>query len=178
MCYTPITLKDLQIDVPCGKCKKCLARRASGWSFRLMQQDKIARSAYFLTLTYANENVCLTKNKFLSLCKRDVQLFLKRLRKSQFGNSTNHAFPIKYYAVGEYGSKTKRPHYHLIIFNANIELIQPAWDLGNVYFGTVTGASVGYCLKYMTKKPQSQFIAMMTDLKSSLCSQRDWGLTM
>ena len=28
--------------------------------------------------------------------------------------------PLKYYAVGEYGGQTKRPHYHIVIFNADL----------------------------------------------------------
>lgn len=61
------------------------------------------------------------------------------------------ATTIKYYAVGEYGGKTWRPHYHIILFNAKLELIQSAWKNGQVHYGTVTGASVGYTLKYISK---------------------------
>lgn len=133
------------INVPCGKCPACFARRTSGWSFRLLQEDKISKSSYFITLTYDTSNVPISPNGFMSLSKRDVQLFFKRLRKAHTDAG------IKYYAVGEYGGKSFRPHYHLLLFNAKIELIQPAWDLGNIHYGKVTGASVGYTLKYMSK---------------------------
>lgn len=57
---------------------------------------------------------------------------------------------------GEYGSQTNRPHYHAIIFNTSEDCIRNAWaiagvPIGDVHFGTVTGASIGYCLKYMAK---------------------------
>lgn len=91
----------------------------------------------------------------MGLNKRDLQLFFKRLRKAhesrRLVRKDNLCTSIKYFAVGEYGGKTKRPHYHAIIFNAELELIQPAWKLGNVHYGDVTGASIGYCLKYMCK---------------------------
>jgi len=58
---------------------------------------------------------------------------------------------IKYYAAGEYGGKTKRPHYHIILFNAQPELVEMSWQLGSVHYGKVSGASVGYTLKYMSK---------------------------
>lgn len=148
---TPFTVKSKtsgdSIAVPCGKCPTCLARRVSGWSFRLMQQDKISETSNFITLTYDTQNVPITNKGFMSLNKRDVQLFFKRLRKSH----DSGRLPIKYYAVGEYGGKTLRPHYHIILFNAQIELIQPAWQNGECHYGTVTGASVGYTLKYMSK---------------------------
>lgn len=147
MCLNPFMATDRnkdKIPVPCGKCPLCLKRRASAWSFRLMQEEKKSESAHFITMTYDTKHVPITRNGFMELKKRDVQLFFKRLRKQ-------HSSRIKYYAVGEYGGKTMRPHYHLILFNARIDLIQPAWDLGEIHYGEVTGASVGYTLKYMTK---------------------------
>lgn len=153
MCYKPITLKERGVTVPCGKCPKCVARRVSAWSFRLMQEEKISESARFLTLTYATEHVPITDKGNLTLRKADVQKFLKRLRKRQSGNNVSN---IKYYAVGEYGGRTKRPHYHIIMFNAKLELIQPSWDLGSIFYGDVTGASVGYTLKYMSKQKRKK----------------------
>lgn len=83
------------------------------------------------------------------LSKRDIQLFFKRLRKAQFGSTKSD---IKYYACGEYGGRTQRPHYHIIIFNAKLELINDSWNKGHIYYGSVTGQSIGYTLKYMTKQ--------------------------
>lgn len=142
------TLTIKYISVPCGKCPECRSKRISAWSFRLMQEEKRAHSAHFITLTYSTKTVPITKNGFMSLVKKDMQLFFKRLRKAH-GESS-----IKYYAVGEYGGKTMRPHYHIILFNANIELIQTAWQQGQVHYGDVTGASIGYTLKYISKPSQ------------------------
>lgn len=150
-CLTPFSVtldNENVVQVPCGKCPICRARRISQWSFRLMEQEKVSTSAHFITLTYATEHVPITGKGFMSIVKRDIQLFLKRLRKSH--HPSEH--PIKYYAVGEYGGRTNRPHYHVIIFNADLDKIQPAWKLGQVHYGTVTGASIGYTLKYMSKK--------------------------
>lgn len=170
MCMTPYGVKDKitgsTIPVPCGKCPLCVARRTSQWSFRILQEEKISQSAYFLTLTYDTKHVPLTRSGYMTIKKRDVQLFFKRLRKAhgeyyrEFNPKTfryvkkwrSSGPAIKYYTVGEYGSKYNRPHYHAIVFNAQVEKIQPAWELGHVYYGTVTGGSVGYCLKYMCKK--------------------------
>lgn len=151
-CITPFYKKDdmqKSMAFPCGKCPQCLKRRVSAWSFRLMQEESVSKSANFITLTYDTLHIPITERGFLNLCKRDVQLFFKRLRKSHSSNGESAV--IKYYCVGEYGGRTKRPHYHILIFNAKLELIQPAWNLGAIHYGTVTGASVGYCLKYMTK---------------------------
>lgn len=154
-CLTPFTQKDTGEKFPCGRCPECNKRRVSGWSFRLMQEEKHSRSAHFITLTYDTAYIPISENGYLTLSKRDVQLFMKRLRKthsSPIGEDSNIIFPLKYYLVGEYGGKTKRPHYHIILFNAELEKIQPAWDRGQIHYGTVSGASVGYTLKYINKQ--------------------------
>lgn len=157
MCLTPYLKLDRQVGthhtLPCGKCPACTSRRTSSWSFRLMQQDKISISSYFVTLTYDTDHVPITPKGYMSLCKRDLQLFFKRLRKN---HGSTYGKQIKYYAVGEYGGKTKRPHYHIILFNANKELIEKSWSIdgvpiGTFHIGDVTGASVGYTLKYISK---------------------------
>jgi len=114
-----------------------------------MQQDKISTSSHFITLTYDTQKVPISPLGFMSLDKRDVQLFFKRLR---FAHNGSERSAIKYYLAGEYGGKTHRPHYHAIIFNAEIQHIQPAWDKGQIHYGTVGGASIGYTLKYMCKQ--------------------------
>lgn len=145
--------------VPCGKCFECRKRFASNWSFRLMQEYKVSSSGQFITLTYDTKHVPISPNGFMELRKRDLQLFFKRLRKAHLrgikgnmgGSDTVSYGRIKYYAVGEYGGKTRRPHYHIILFNSRVELIQKAWDKGDVHYGSLTEASVGYTLKYVCK---------------------------
>lgn len=150
-CLKPFTVKQNHIEqiVPCGKCPNCLKRRASAWSFRLMQEDKVSKSSAFITLTYDSKYVPITRVGYMEIRKRDLQLFFKRLRKAQW--ESGNVDKIKYYAVGEYGGKTMRPHYHIIFFNVDIKFIQDAWQLGNVHYGSISEASVGYTLKYITK---------------------------
>ena len=137
---------------PCGKCPPCKKRRTSGWSFRLTKEGERSNSALFITLTYDTQFVPITKNGYMTLDLKDLQKFFKRLRKL----SQNK---LKYYAVGEYGSTKKRPHYHIILYNANPDHIKRAWALNNINIGTyhignVSSASIGYTLKYMSKNTQ------------------------
>jgi len=166
-CKNRIKLKN-GIAVPCGKCPNCAKRYASGWSFRLLTEEKYSDTSYFLTMTYSTDNVEYTNNGFKTLNKDHLRAFWKALRKK---NSKR----IKYYAVGEYGTNTHRPHYHALIFNADlktivgpqaayalennlipmdgtVELESPVWKKGYVTVGRITEASVGYALKYMLKK--------------------------
>ncbi|AXL15358.1 replication initiator protein [Microviridae sp.] len=134
------------IPVPCGKCPPCKSRRVNSWIFRLQQENLVSTSAYFITLTYATDHVpILPTGPPLTLRKSDYQKFMKRLRKRN--EST-----IKYYACGEYGTKSFRPHYHAIIFNVDyINHIFESWKLGDVHVGQVSEKSIAYTLKYIDK---------------------------
>lgn len=131
------------IQVPCGKCIPCLMSKRSDWCFRLEQEYKYSKTAYFVTLTYDQKH-CPDQLEVIHL-----QLYLKKVRKALPNEK------IRYYAVGEYGSKSGRPHYHLIIFNATEEVLRSKWTdkqkrvIGLVHIGRVTPASVAYCTKYI-----------------------------
>ncbi len=163
-CDTPHHIKPdgylTHVPVPCGKCPNCKRTRVNGWGFRLQQEDKVSLSSKFITLTYDTKHVPITSSGYRTLSKRDVQLFMKRLRKLN-NKTTNVEHKIKYYFVGEYGSKNERPHYHAIIFNvSDNEHINTAWNLGTVHIGTVSPASISYTLKYIDKEriiPKHQF---------------------
>lgn len=158
-CLFPVDIKNplygkrvgdtLYIQVPCGKCSGCLNTRVNSWIFRLLEEEKTSISAHFVTLTYGDNETPgwnYTENGYNTLVKRDFQLFMKKLRKH------SPKFPtIKYFAVGEYGSKRHRPHYHAVIFNADVDLIKQNWSHGFVHIGKVSGASIAYTLKYMHK---------------------------
>lgn len=140
-----------KIPVPCGRCPPCKLRRVNSWVFRLMEESKNYENAHFITLTYTTKSVPISHNGFMTLDKKDLQNFFKRLRKLQDGK-------IKYYAVGEYGTNNKRPHYHAIVFNVeNVSYYEKAWTLdgdliGGVHVGNVSGDSIAYTLKYIDKQ--------------------------
>lgn len=152
----PSQSSERQIPVPCGKCPPCLKRRSNQWAFRLQQHEKVSSSAIFLTLTYDNHSVPITDKGFMTLHKPDFQKFMKRLRKLHPKGKS-----LKYYAVGEYGSTNYRPHYHAILYNADItvedqSLLEQAWSLdgipiGHIHVGLVSGASIAYTVKYIHK---------------------------
>lgn len=167
-CIYPITIgkkdgmKKWQV-VPCGKCVPCKRRRQAAWSFRLLQEQQHSTSAVFLTLTYDDDNLKYGANGIPTLCKEDYQLFMKRLRKlvpkeeyvkknGEVGKRSN----LVYYACGEYGEKTLRPHYHSIMFNLPPNLMWDAplsdvWKNGHVRVDACNVKSIQYVTKYVMK---------------------------
>lgn len=67
------------INIPCGKCGRCLQRRKMEWSFRMMNELIHSKTAYFITLTYAPENVPYNKYGQKTLIKtRATDLKIKK----------------------------------------------------------------------------------------------------
>lgn len=140
-CLKPLYLPQHEIHVPCGKCPQCGVSKRADWATRLHYEARRHLTKKFITLTYANQNLRWAHGQS-QLCKRDLQLWFKRIRKT--------GVKIRYYAVGEYGSTTYRPHYHVILFgNITDDCIRDSWPLGSVHIGTVTQASIMYCLGYL-----------------------------
>lgn len=145
---------------PCGKCLNCLKKRISGWSFRLMMEEKRSSSAYFITFTYDTDSVPISKNGFMELRKSDVQRFFKRLRKNHdYDNGCDSirgkdTQSIRYFAVGEYGGNTRRPHYHAIIYNADLSKLIGERDAKFVKMGKLLldGERPYYCDAWTKKE--------------------------
>lgn len=140
------------VSVPCGKCIPCLMAKRQEWSFRLEQEFKYSHGAMFVTLTYDQKHYPSRG----SLDKGHVQNYLKRLRKK---DGTNR---IRYYCVGEYGSVSGRPHYHILLFGGKEGDVRSAWQdskgvpIGIVHIGAVTAASIAYCTKYIIQKDDAE----------------------
>lgn len=139
---------DIVHKVPCGKCAFCLQNKRHDWQFRIYHEIKAQEHpGLFLTLTYHPKYVKRTPNGF-SLRFRDVQLYFKRLRKA--------GYKIKYIAVGEYGTSTFRPHYHILLWtNTPITELERQWWCGAIHVGRVAMASAMYTLKYIIQRKQS-----------------------
>jgi len=143
-CLKPKYIAKHEIVVPCGRCGFCAATRRSDWSIRLMYERRLHVDSKFVTLTYADCHLKWYAGQ-PQLHREHVQLFLKRVRKA--------GYQLRYYGVGEYGSKTFRPHYHLLLFGDVPEnVIRDKWTYGHVHIGNVTEQSVMYCLSYMINK--------------------------
>lgn len=97
------------IRIPCGNCLGCMLNRSREWAIRCMHEMKVSSCGCFVTLTIDSKRK-LYDGMDYSLNRRDIQLFIKRLRKHFFDQK------IRYFYCGEYGARRSRPHYHLLLF--------------------------------------------------------------
>lgn len=181
------------IEIPCGQCIGCRLQRSREWADRCLMEmlttsDKIYCDTWFVTLTYDDKN--LPSEEYIvpdtgeqlflhSLCKEDLQKFIKDLREAFATKEKNRLSllgldperqKIRYFACGEYGTLSGRPHYHLIIFGLaiddlkfykmsdvgypyyNSEWLSGIWKKGHVVVAQAAWENCAYVARYVTKK--------------------------
>lgn len=163
--------------IPCGQCIGCRLDYAKQWASRIMLEAGYHDESIFLTLTYddvhlpspADDLVLRETGEVISfnvssLVKKDLQDFLKLLRYYS-------GQKFRYFACGEYGSETWRPHFHLAIFGLhlndlriykrnfagdilyNSDIIDKAWKYkGYAVIGELNYNSASYIARYVVKK--------------------------
>lgn len=136
-----------------------------------------------------------------TLVKKDLQDYLKRQRKylsvslKKKEEYRDHVDKLRYFAVGEYGSKKSRPHWHLIIFGWNpsdkkvfcnrgqynlyrSKQIEDNWQFGISTVGDCNSAVAKYCAQYVTKKEDRQlnYKSDFVQRELVLCSKMDGAI--
>ena len=150
------------VELPCRKCPSCKLRKAKEWALRCWHESQMHENNSYITLTYADKHLPPYQN----LDHRDFQLFMKRFR------AGNPGLKFKYFMCGEYGDKTHRPHYHVVLFGywppdakyhrtenghryfKSLEL-DTFWKKGFTDTSFVSYYSAGYVARYTLKKQNS-----------------------
>lgn len=121
----------IYIVVPCNKCCLCRDKIAREWATRAMCECQTSTGVpLFVTLTYNNWSL-----PEKGLDSKHVQLFMKRLR-INLNRYLNYDVNLRFFLCGEYGSRTKRPHYHLLLWNfpaldskkRTLSIIEKSWS--------------------------------------------------
>lgn len=169
--YLAAGIKLEQIALPCNNCIGCRLEKSREWAVRCVYESSLYKENSFITLTYSDEH--LPENR--SLVRKDLQDFFKRLRIAVNRKLKKKGLPakkIRYYACGEYGEQTERPHYHAILFNHQFDdlkeitklsehglsrfkhsqFLSDVWGKGIVSVGDMTFESAAYVARYCLKK--------------------------
>lgn len=137
----------------------------NGWTLRAQEEARVSPSSFFLTLTYNDENIPRIDDEHFTVNKRDVNLFLKRLRRNidRVNNSKtieSDFMKFKYIQVSEYGSDPTtgipRPHYHFLIFLNKILtrgefglFCERSWQKGFVTVRPICDGNIHYVTGYI-----------------------------
>lgn len=165
------TKEGAQLDQPqtvaCGRCIGCRLDKSREWALRCLHEADQHKENCFVTFTYSPENL----PDWADLRKDHLTKFFKKLRKHL--DYHHNGQKIRYFACGEYGDKSGRPHYHAIIFGYwpkdaeffkksgdhplyRSDTLDKIWGLGYCNIGKVTFETAAYTARYTLKKRNGQ----------------------
>lgn len=156
--------------IPCQKCIGCRLDYSRQWADRCVMEslEYPQESNCWITLTYSDENLKFGSCDAATLEKDAISDFMKRLRR-RFEYNYGHS-GIRFYGAGEYGDKSGRPHYHVIIFNLplidlqvightpqgnplyNSEDVSACWPYGHAVIAEFNWDTAAYTARYVMKK--------------------------
>lgn len=170
------------VEIPCNKCVDCRLKYSREWANRCMMELAYYEpcECWFLNITYDDDHLPVPidpesgeifESKIFSgtLKMDDLQKFWKRLRitmERKYGLKNR----IRFFACGEYGEKTHRPHYHAILYGCPFVDVKPAgvsksghplfkseilediWGKGMVKIAPVSWNTCAYTARYVLKK--------------------------
>lgn len=179
-CLRPFSLPGVGV-VPCGRCPNCRSNKRQSWIYRLECEARQYPLSLFVTLTYDDEHLPMKRigsdlfaEEVPVVSKRDVQLFMKRLRRRY------EDCKIRFFLTSEYGTENGRPHYHMILFGFPFtgkkagDLLAECWQQGFVQAHPLTQREISYTCKYMYEK--SAIPSVLQDVEFAkpfmMCSRR------
>lgn len=184
-------------QIACGKCLACRLQKARETAVRCVHEASMFERNCFVTLTYSDDHIGDGRLDY-----SHFQKFVKDVRNHRFQGLLDSLFPnvvqeaqrklwrslpksrrdelyrgikMSVLVTGEYGDKTKRPHWHAIFFNwrpydllllrtnelgdkiYRSDLVDRIWGRNDSSvkpneIGDVTFRSAGYVARYATKK--------------------------
>lgn len=151
MCVNPRRLNN-GAEVACRECWQCRSNWINDWVGRCIAESQTARACHSVTLTYGPDSSGRVDHERAALLTySDVQKYMKRLRRN--------GFPLKFFAVGEFGSAKGRAHWHAILFwqdavpehQLGQRFNERHWPHGFSHWDKVNAHSVRYVCKYINK---------------------------
>lgn len=155
-----------RLEVPCNRCFGCKAMLQNFKMLQMVAEAYSHEETCALTLTYDDAHL----PSGYELDYRDIQLFLKRLRK----RLAKDGVFIRFFCAGEYGKSPRagtpgRPHWHLVLFGyrpddtvlagksaSRVEMLESrtltrVWGRGRVVVQSFNAAMAAYVAKYTSK---------------------------
>ena len=169
----------------CKQCPTCKSKRRFTWVMRMQLEELESINSWMITLTYDEKHVPeyvdikpanwksrgyyhRTPYKWKPILQRykglnwlHVQNYIRSLKQAIDHVDERHKLPfgynLRYFAVGELGSQTQRPHYHIYVWNLPKYIAERAhryWPHGTMVDVGKTRtdkAAASYAAKYIMK---------------------------
>jgi hypothetical protein len=171
MCLNPGILPN-GVKTGCQECWQCQSVIINDWLGRIKSETNVADWFIRLDLTYRPNADGTDPGSAKVLRYRDVQNYLKRIRKA--------GYKVRYLVAGEYGSGKGRAHWHMLMwghgpnpyesFPAETEKTDDLryWQNGFVYLiHPQTDQRIKYVIKYAMKDHQAKYGTMTEPLRMS-----------
>lgn len=173
------------VFVPCGKCLACRKNKAGEFAVRCYLESlttNFDRCNQFVTFTYDDDNVTDKIdydhiNRTFKEIRKYIQERINRYDLEPYtwlddSRAQKVGSGFRYMVVGELGDRTKRPHFHALLFGLPAdfaEMVSPFghrgghnlfrshvlesyWNRGNVIVGDANFGSAFYTAGYALKK--------------------------
>lgn len=158
-------------QINCGQCRSCRIAHAREWANRCVMEQVTSNKgeSWFLTLTYDDDHLPVIGDALRpSVYAKDMEKFIHDLRQ-HYARKYN-VDGIRYFYAAEYGDKTCRPHYHMLVYNLPLLDLKPykvtynhddlytsetltgLWKNGYVVIGELSWNSACYTARYTMKK--------------------------
>lgn len=162
-----------QKTIPCRQCMNCRINAQRVWAARIQLEGFFHSISTFATLTYAESDTLnpeaedhnsnmeyvvghdgIYRSTLNVEHLKNFRRRLQRLVKHEDGN-------FRHFGVGEYGKKTERPHYHIMLFGLDPDqaypYIQKAWSIrgkpiGHIMCSEINASRSAYIAQYTVKK--------------------------
>jgi len=113
------------------------------WTLRLLLEQTAHISTDFITLTYSEDRVPDR------LDPKHFELYIERLRR-------DIRAPVRYFCCGEYGGRTTRPHWHVLLFGHNYQRTglfhaPEHWPHGHLWAEEFNQTTAAYVARYNLK---------------------------
>ena len=135
------------LRTPCHQCWQCRENRINDWVGRCIAEKETSLTTSVVTLTYGGGDT--PQSRFLR--KSDITSYIKAIR--------NAGHKVRQFAVGEYGSKKGRAHWHVVLFwqspiphrELRVNISDEFWPHGFSLWDQADSASIRYVMKYINK---------------------------
>ncbi|AJK28227.1 putative replication initiation protein [Eel River basin pequenovirus] len=166
LCLKPIAHLGTR-NIPCRQCMNCRINAQRVWACRIQLEGFFHGSSTFVTLTYSDSSrymeTVLGQDGLVrgTVRPRHLKRFIRRLRNELKENHPNADSNFRQFGVGEYGTKSQRPHYHVMLFGIDpvtaAEAVPKAW--------TKSGEPIGFTSVAFINADRSAYIAQYTTKK-------------